>query len=64
MQEIVAFQDALPSFVKAGTARPRFLISFVSPIVNPSITVLISLGYIGSWGFHNINGILGRFLAL
>lgn len=39
---------SIPSFVKAGTANPLFLIAFVSSILKPSIVVLISLGYTGS----------------
>jgi len=53
-----------PSLVKAGTASPLFRISFVSLILKPSIVVLISLGYTGSWGFHNMRGTIDLFLGL
>lgn len=43
---------------------PLFQISFVSLILKPLIVVLISRGYTGSWGFHNMTGITGLFFGL
>lgn len=41
-------EEILPSFVKAGTDNPLFLIFLVSSMFRPSIVVFISLGYTGS----------------